>query len=112
MLGSPFWLRCRLASASALQLLTWVVRRDFGFRWAWLIGAVACFAVGLFTSEVWFGWATEEDLQPNVDGLSTDEVMLAQLVTTILIVLVVWRMARQGRTVHHHPPTGSRPRAL
>ena len=33
--------------------------------WAIAITTVACFAVGLVTSEVLFGWATEEDLQPN-----------------------------------------------
>ena len=43
-------------------------------HWLWLIGALAYFASGLLVSEVWFGWATEEDLQPNIDGLSFDEV--------------------------------------
>jgi hypothetical protein len=57
------------------------------------IDAVACFGVGLFTSEVWFGWATEEDLQPNVDGLSSDEALLAAAVTTLLVVLVLRRLA-------------------
>jgi hypothetical protein len=38
--------------------------------WMTAITAVACFAVGLVTSEGLFGWATEEELQPNIDGLS------------------------------------------
>ena len=42
----------------------------------WLIATAAYFITGLFISEVWFGWATEEELQPNIDGLSFDEVLL------------------------------------
>lgn len=55
------------------------------------ITTVACFAVGLVTSEVLFGWATEEELQPNVDGLSRDEVLLSSVLTTALVVLVMRR---------------------
>ncbi len=62
------------------------------------ITAVACFGVGLFTSEVLFGWATEEDLQPNIDGLSFDEVLLSGVVATAVVVLVARRLAhRPGR---------------
>jgi hypothetical protein len=43
-------------------------------RWLWLLAAAGYFVGGLFTSEVWFGWATQEELQPNIDGLSFDEV--------------------------------------
>jgi hypothetical protein len=45
------------------------------------------FVAGLFVSEVWFGWATEEDLQPNIDGLSRDEVLLIALWPAIAAVL-------------------------
>ena len=45
-------------------------------RWLWLIATAEQFVGGLFISEVWFGWATEEELQPNIDGLSFDEVLL------------------------------------
>jgi hypothetical protein len=45
-------------------------------RRLWAIAAAAYFVGGLFTSEVLFGWATEEELQPNIDGLSFDEVLL------------------------------------
>ena len=54
--------------------------------WAAAITTLACFGVGLLTSEWLFGWATEEDLQPNVDGLSRDEVLLSGLLTTIVVV--------------------------
>lgn len=42
----------------------------------WLFSAVVYFVAGILVSEVWFGWATEEELQPNIDGLSFDEVLL------------------------------------
>ena len=57
--------------------------------WAAAITTVACFGVGLLTSEWIFGSATEEELQPNVDGLSRDEVLLSSLLTTALVVLVI-----------------------
>ena len=46
-------------------------------RWMWLLGGAAFFAFGLLISEAWFGWATGEDLQPNIDGLSFDETLLS-----------------------------------
>lgn len=56
--------------------------------WAAATATVACFGVGLLTSEWLFGWATEAELQPNVDGLSRDEVLLSSLLTTVVVVLV------------------------
>src|SRR4249919_530943 len=72
-----------------------------GRGWArrlWAIGitAVACFGVGLLTSEWLFGGATEEDLQPNVDGLSRDEVLLSCVLTTALVVLVMRYLAHRA----------------
>jgi len=63
----------------------------------WLIAAAAFFVGGLLTSEVWFGWATEEELQPNVDGLSFDETLLSGLVAGIAGVLVTRRLTRRHR---------------
>jgi hypothetical protein len=70
--------------------------------WATGIDTVACFVVGLLTSEWVFGWATEEDLQPNVDGLSRDEVLLSSLLTTVVVVLAMRYAARRahGPRVH------------
>jgi hypothetical protein len=70
-------------------------------RWLWLIAAVTYFVAGLFISEVGFGWATEAELQPNIDGLSFDEVLLIGLVPGILVVLVTWLVTRRGR--QHQP---------
>lgn len=71
-------------------------------RWVGLIAASVYFVSGLLISEVWFGWATEEDLQPNIDGLSFDEVLLIGLVPGIAAVLATGyltrRAARRGST--------------
>ena len=61
-------------------------------RWLWLIAAAGYFVGGLFISEVWFGWATQEELQPNIDGLSFDEVLLLGLVPGIVTVLITRSM--------------------
>ena len=63
---------------------------------AMAVTALACFAVGLVVSEVVFGWATEVELQPNVDGLSRDEVLLSGAVTTAVVVLVMRRLSHRG----------------
>src|SRR5688572_372894 len=56
--------------------------------WLPLIAAASFFVSGLVTSEIWFGWATEEDLQPNIDGLSFDEVLLFGILGGVASVLV------------------------
>ena len=75
--------------------------------WAAAITTVACFCVGLLTSEWLLGWATEEELQPNIDGLSRDEVLLSSLLTTALVVLVMRYLAHQK-----HVPASSGGRHL
>ena len=67
-------------------------------RWIGLITAATLFGAGLLTSEVWFGWATEEDLQPNIDGLSVDEVLLIGLLAGIASILITRYITR-----HHRP---------
>ena len=64
-------------------------------RWLWLIAAATYFVAGLFVSEAWFGWATAEELQPNIDGLTFDEVLLIGLVPGILVVLATWYLTRR-----------------
>lgn len=65
-------------------------------RWTWLAAGAAYFVLGLVISEVWFGWATEEELQPNVDGLSFDETFIG-LVPGFIAVLLIRRRMRRGR---------------
>ena len=81
----------------AVQLVTWRVAS----HWLWLLATSAYFAGGLFVSEVWFGWATEEDLQPNIDGLSFDEVMLLTPLVAVLVLLVAWVVNRQAGHRRH-----------
>jgi hypothetical protein len=83
--------------AIVFGLLAQLVAGRATTRWLWLIASVAYLVGGLFTSEVWFGWATEEDLQPNIDGLSFDEVLLFGLLFGIAAVLVTWVLARRRR---------------
>ena len=71
----------------------------------WLSGtasAVAYFLVGLLISEAWFGWATAAELQPNIDGLSFDEVLLAYPVGIVLLFAVRYLLGRRThRAVGH-----------
>jgi len=78
----------------------------------WLAVVVVYFVIGLFVSEVWFGWATEEDLQPNVDGLSFDEVLLLGSLLSAGFVVALRYVLRHGdqgghgrhlRRHGHHP---------
>ena len=79
--------------------------------WALCITTLACFGAGLLTSEWLFGWATEQDLQPNVDGLSRDEVLLSSLITTAVVVVAMRYVARRSHGDahlwgHHSRPAG------
>ena len=69
-----------------------------------VVCTAACFGVGLVTSEGLCGWATEEELQPNVDGLSRDEVLLSSLLTTAVVVLVLRRLGRRSGEPRHQQP--------
>jgi MFS family permease len=75
-------------------------------RWVGVIGAAAYFICGLLISEVWFGWATEEELQPNVDGLSFDEVLLLATLPGLVAVFVLRYVARKR---HHDSPQPDAP---
>jgi hypothetical protein len=61
----------------------------------------------LVISEVFFGWATAEDLQPNIDGLSRDEVLLGILPGIVAVLLARrWGLRRHG---HRRPPGAPKP---
>jgi hypothetical protein len=85
------------------QLLSWRA----GPKWLWALVSVVYFGVGILVSEFWFGWATEEDLQPNIDGLSRDEVLLFGLVpVAVAVVATRWlakRHTRQDASAHEAP---------
>ena len=78
-----------------------LVGRGWAFRLlATAVTTIASFGVGLLTSEWMFGWATEQELQPNVDGLSRDEVLLSSLLTTAVVVLIMRYLARRREARH------------
>ncbi len=76
------------AFALVAQAVTW--RRTHRMS---LMAGVTYFVSGLVISEVFFGWATEEDLQPNIDGLSFDEVLLLGLLAGVIVVAAAWIIA-------------------
>jgi hypothetical protein len=80
-----------------------LVGKDTAYRlWAGAITTAACFGVGLFVSEVLFGWATQEELQPNIDGLSRDEALLSGVVATAIVVLVMRYLAHRSQRGDSH----------
>jgi hypothetical protein len=90
-----------LVMSLAFGAITQVVFWNHATRWLWLITAAAMFVVGLFVSEGLFGWATEEELQPNIEGLSFDEVAVTFLVGIVVVLVargVMWRRSHRPGT--------------
>jgi len=80
----------------------------------WAVAAGAYFVVGIVVSEVLFGWATQEELQPNIDGLSFDEVLLLGFVGVAAVLVVRYVALRRSRrstdrAVGRSTAGGSRP---
>lgn len=71
----------------AFGAFTQLVFLGRGVWWVGFVAAAVSFVVGLFMSEVWFGWATAEELQPNIDGLSFDEVLITFLIGGVIVVV-------------------------
>ena len=69
--------------------------------WIGSIAGIAFLVGGLFVSEGLFGWATVEELQPNIDGLSFDEALLGSLIIGALATFATWWATRSG----HRPVT-------
>jgi hypothetical protein len=67
-----------------------------GTRWMWLVASAAWFIGGLFASEVVWGNATSDELQPVIDGLAFDESLLGGLIAGIVAV-VATRLVLRGR---------------
>ena len=82
-----------LGMALAFGLLAQLFAGKGTTKYLWLIGSGVYFVSGLLISEAWFGWATEEDLQPNIDGLSFDETLLA-LIPAIAAVAITRRLTK------------------
>ena len=84
-----------LVLSLAFGLVAHLIARRETTRWLWLIAAAGFFLLGLLISEGLFGWATEEDLQPNIDGLSRDEVLLGVIPAMGAVLLARWWFPRQ-----------------
>lgn len=86
-----------VAFGALAQALFW----DRATWWVGIAAGVAAFAIGILISEVWFGWATAADLQPNIDGLSFDEVLLGFLLGVPLILVARYAARERMRRLHH-----------
>jgi hypothetical protein len=86
------------AMALAFGLIAHLIVGKGLTRWLWLFAAVSYFVAGILVSEVWFGWATKEELQPNIDGLSFDEVQLVTLAGLIAALIARYAVRKKGRT--------------
>ncbi len=69
--------------------------------WIGVIAALGWFVGGLFLSEVMFATATEDEIQPIIDGLAFDESLLGGLIVGTLAALATWFAARGG--MFHRP---------
>ncbi len=67
---------------------------DRATRWVWLTGALGWLIGGLFMSEVMFATATEDEIQPIIQGLAFDEALLGGLVGGLVAVAATWLAAR------------------
>ena len=65
-----------------------VAGRRAGTHWLWLIAATGWFIGGMLASEVVWGGATAEELQPIIDGLALDESLLGGLVVGLSVVAI------------------------
>ena len=83
------------ACSLGFGLVAQIVGRSAG-RWLWLVAAIGWFVGGLFMSEVMFATATEDEIQPIIDGLAFDESLLGGLIVGTLAALASWFMARGG----------------
>jgi hypothetical protein len=68
--------------------------------WVGLAGAAAYVVLGVFISEVWFGWATATELQPNIDGLSFDEALLGFVIAVPLLLVARYALRDRLRGPH------------
>jgi hypothetical protein len=74
--GLGYLIGMSLVFGVVAQVVAW----KWATHWIWLVGAVAYFVGGLFFSEVLFGSATIDEIQPIIDGLALDESMLGGLI--------------------------------
>jgi hypothetical protein len=93
-----------LVMAAAFGVFAQLVAGRAVSRWVGLVAVVSYVVAGIFVSEDWFGWATQEVLQPNIDGLSFDEVLLICTLPGIAAVLFARYWARRRHAGERHGP--------
>jgi hypothetical protein len=71
-----------------------VAGRRADTHWLWLIAATGWFIGGLFASEVVWGDATVQELQPIIDGLALDESLLGGLIVGLSVVIITLLLTR------------------
>ncbi|MHB8961036.1 MAG: hypothetical protein ACYDAN_15610 [Candidatus Limnocylindrales bacterium] len=97
----PYGLGALLVMSLAFGVFAQAV---FWNRATWAVGVAAtigAFIAGLFISEVLFGWATAEDLQPNIDGLSFDEVLIGFLLGGLAVLAARYLARGRLHQLHH-----------
>jgi len=82
--------------ALGVGLVAQVVAARVTTRWLWLAGAAGAFIGGLLASEVVWGTLTEEEIQPIIDGLAFDEVLLFSFLGGVVAVLATRLVTRRG----------------
>ena len=82
-------------------VVAWLVLSRLAARWVPVAAGGAFFVVGVLISEVWFGWATEAELPPNIDGLSFDETLLGVVVAGVGVLVVVRVLLKRCSTAGH-----------
>jgi uncharacterized membrane protein len=91
-----FWGLATLGAMSvAFGVFTQLVFWKRASLWAGVVAAAAAFAAGVLISEGLFGWATEADLQPNIDGLSFDETLLGLVAGGLIVLAARYQMGRR-----------------
>jgi hypothetical protein len=99
----PLGVTVLLSMSVGFGLLAHVLVGRDTTRWLGAIAAATYFTSGVLVSEVWFGWATGEELQPNIDGLSFDEVLLFASAAGVAAVLLTRAITRRRSNAPRKP---------
>jgi hypothetical protein len=68
---------------------------DRASRWLWVVSAAGWVVGAVFMSEVLFASATQDEIQPIIDGLAFDEALLGGLVGGVVAAAATWAATRQ-----------------
>lgn len=73
---------------------------DRASRWLWVVAAAGWVVGAVFMSEVLFATATQDEIQPIIDGLAFDEALLGGLVGGVVAAAATWAATRQVPATH------------